>query len=90
MSKYILGSILSVFPINPLIDFTPSPLTIFLATIHFFQHDLHVGFWETFMPKLLGLPINPFSVLVGFSFHFLWGDQLHFDKVRYANGLFGG
>jgi hypothetical protein len=36
------------------------------------------------------LPINPFSVPVGFSFHFLWGDQLHFHKVHYVNGLFGG
>ncbi len=60
-----------------------------LTPVCFFQHNFHVGFWASLVPKLFGLPIGPLGALSCFFPHFSWGDWLHFHKTHYTNNLFG-
>jgi hypothetical protein len=54
----------------------------------FFQHNPHVGFWETLRPRFFQLPKGCFGVPINLFPHFLWGDQFHFHIGHCFSHLF--
>jgi hypothetical protein len=84
---------------DPLLMFCPKTLLfvqllpIFIKLLmltRLFQLDPLENFQETLGPRFFGFPTGPFCAPTSFSFHFLWGDWLHFQKVHQQPILGGG